>query len=127
MKATIEFYATRVCGKIISTTNDRGLELYERELCTYHKKEMELMCLAYPREFKPKNLHKILNDKPLFDIDEKMKQDGYFRKIKYGKNGYTIYETPFAKIDISTIHEEIKADDDGEYSIIEEKIIVTIK
>lgn len=135
----IEFLIRRIEGEIVATSSEEALQVYNIEMNKYWKKESELYNLAYPKKESNKDedyLFSIFEDidqKPLFNIDDKMKEEGYLYQSLYsykpedGENGHGIYETPFAKIETFLLDQKLSFSNSDGVCVASEKVVITFK
>lgn len=129
MKA-IEFFVTVQEGEITSSSNEEARKIYNIEMNKYWSKRTDLFNLAYPNKNK-EDLFDI--GEPIFDIDKKMIEDGYFVQSLYsyspedGENGHGIYETPFAKIETFILNDKLFFVNSDGVCLATHKIKITLK
>ena len=94
--------------EIESLTSEKFYRIYLNRINEYFAHKSKLRDLAYPKTTKMiKDANEkglgffdlfAMDESPIFDVDAKMQEDGYFFKTEYNESGEGFYETPFAKI-----------------------------
>lgn len=137
MKQSIEFLIRRIEGEIVSTSNEDSLRIYNKEMGRYWTRQSELYDLAYPKtkedEDSFESIFGNIDQKPVFNIDAKMIEEGYLYQSVYsykpedGENGHGIYETPFAKIESFLLDQKLSFSNSDGVCVASEKVVITFK